>query len=94
MERSRSVYLPWLILAIALAAAVWLAGRLADVLAPFVTAAVLAYILDPLVDRLQERGLSRTVSLLLVMAGGFVAVLGLILIVVPMLVAQIGRAHV
>ena len=88
MERSRSVYLPWLILAIALAAVVWLAGRLAGVLAPFVTAAVLAYILDPLVDRLQERGLSRTVSLLLVMASGFVAVLGLILIVVPMLVAQ------
>jgi predicted PurR-regulated permease PerM len=88
MERSRSVYLPWLIIAIALAALLWLAGRLAGVLAPFVTAAILAYILDPAVDRLQEKGLSRTSSLLLVMAGGFIAILGLILIVVPMLVSQ------
>jgi predicted PurR-regulated permease PerM len=77
-----------LIIAIALAALLWLVDRLAGVLAPFVTAAVLAYILDPAVDRLQDKGLSRTASLLLVMAASFMAILGLILIVVPMLVAQ------
>ncbi|WP_162291277.1 AI-2E family transporter [Vogesella sp. LIG4] len=80
--------LPWLLGAAALLAVLWLLDRLSAVLAPFITAAVLAYILDPLVDRLQEKGLSRTAALLLVMLSGFFTVLGLLLIVVPMLISQ------
>ncbi|WP_174874980.1 AI-2E family transporter [Vogesella oryzae] len=80
--------LPWLLGVIGVFSVLWLLDRLSAVLAPFITAAVLAYILDPLVDRLQARGLSRTAALLLVMLAGFFAVLGLLLIVVPMLISQ------
>ncbi|MDC7705956.1 AI-2E family transporter [Vogesella sp. LYT16W] len=88
MERSRTNYLPWLIVAITLAGAVWLLDRLSAVLTPFVTAVVLAYILDPAVDYLQKHGLSRILSLVCVMFTGFFAILALLLIVIPMLVSQ------
>ena len=88
MERSRTNYLPWLIVAIGTALLVWLVGRLSTVLTPFVTAAILAYILDPAVDKLEERGFSRIFSLSCVMLTGFLTILILLLIIVPMLISQ------
>ena len=49
---------------------------------------VIGYILDPLVDRIEAKGPSRTASVLLVFAGLFVAVLGLVVVVVPSVAAN------
>ena len=52
---------------------------LSPILAPFLFAAILAYILDPIVERLTRRYFPRTLAVVVVMLLVF---------------AQIGRAHV
>ena len=76
--------LAWLAVAGALAAAVWL---LAPVLTPFLTAAVLAYVLHPSVARLaRPRGpLPRLLAVTLVELAAVAALLGLLLLIVPIL---------
>lgn len=73
----------WLgVLLLCLAVLWWLA----PVLAPFVIAAVLAYVLHPLVLRLQGWGgarLPRTVAVVLVEALALLALVGLLLLLVP-----------
>ncbi|MCC6715218.1 MAG: AI-2E family transporter [Gammaproteobacteria bacterium] len=66
----------------------WLLYRLAPVLTPFMASAVLAYLGDPLVDRLERRGLSRTVSVVVVFVA--MALLGVtfLLIMIPLLQRQ------
>lgn len=65
---------------------VWL---LAPVLTPFAVAALLAYLGDPLVDRLESR-LSRTGAVAIVFALMAVAIVGVVLLLIPMLERQIG----
>lgn len=76
----------WLWALVALVAAVAL---LNEILLPFVAALVIAYFLNPLADRLQGLGLSRLLSVTLIVGVAMVLVVLAFLFVVPLLVAQI-----
>ena len=77
--------LPWLAAVLMLALVLWL---LAPVLSPFVVAAVLAYVLHPLVLRLARSGLPHGLAVLLVEALALMALLGLVLLLVPVLARE------
>lgn len=62
---------------------------LAPILTPFVASALLAYVGDPLVDRLQRIRLPRTVAVVVVFVLTFGVLALLILLVLPLLRAQI-----
>ena len=87
LTSSQKSALAWSVVAAALALALW---WLAPVLAPFIVAAVLAYVLTPLVDRLAALAGGRVPRLLFVVLVELLfvlAVLGLLLLLVPV-VAQ------
>jgi predicted PurR-regulated permease PerM len=72
---------------------IYLFYLLEPILTPFLAAAVIAYMLDPMVDKLSEAGIGRwkfgrTVATLLVMTGVILAVIGLLLILIPLLQQQ------
>lgn len=73
-------------LALALGLVLWLLG---PVLTPFVVAALLAYVGDPLVDRLERLRLSRTGAVAIVFVMMTLALVGVLLLLVPMLERQI-----
>mgnify|MGYP000364897621 CR=1 FL=1 len=78
----------WLGVALAAALVFWL---LAPVLAPFVVAAVMAYVLHPLVLRLESFAgvrLPRALAVLLVEILAILALLGVLLLLVPILVRE------
>jgi len=77
----------WLI---AVALTGWLLYMLAPVLTPFVAGALLAYIGDPLADRLQKLGLQRTLAVVAVFVLTFLMLALLVLLVGPLIRAQIG----
>ena len=64
---------------------------LAPVLTPFAVSALLAYLGDPLVDRLERRRLSRTLAVTVVFALMTLALIGAVLLLIPMLERQLGR---
>jgi len=79
----------WALIAVIAAFALWL---LAPVLTPFVVAAILAYALTPLVDWLDDVGRGRLPRLVAVVAVELlfvVAVLGVMLLIVPVLVKEL-----
>jgi predicted PurR-regulated permease PerM len=79
----------WLSIAILVVLALWSLGA---VLTPFVVAAVLAYALTPLVDRLDELGrgrVPRVIAVVVVELLFIVALLGLVLMVVPILAKEL-----
>ncbi|MFW6343100.1 MAG: AI-2E family transporter, partial [Halothiobacillaceae bacterium] len=61
---------------------------LAPILTPFMAALVLAYLFDPAVSRLARLGLGRTGGTTVVFLLFFLAVTGLILILIPMIADQ------
>lgn len=67
----------------------WLLYRLAPVLTPFIAAGLLAYIADPLADRLQRLRLPRSVAVIVVFLLTFGLLALLVLLVVPMVNAQV-----
>ena len=70
----------------------WVLWLLAPVLTPFVVAAILAYALTPLVDWLDEVGrgrIPRVVAVLLVELLFVVAMLGVVLLIVPILAKEL-----
>ena len=67
----------------------WLFYLLAPVLTPFVAAALLAYIGDPVADRLQRLRLPRTLAVIAVFVLTFVLLGFIILLVGPLIRAQI-----
>ncbi|PUE07930.1 AI-2E family transporter [Limnohabitans sp. T6-20] len=78
----------WLGVALVAALVFWL---LAPVLAPFVVAAVMAYVLHPLVLRLESLAgvrLPRALAVLLVEVLAILALLGILLLLVPILVRE------
>ena len=88
LSTSQKSILAWGAVALALVLALWL---LAPVLTPFVVAAVLAYVLTPLVDRLDSlaRGrMPRVLAVLIVELIFILAVLGLLLLLVPVLTRE------
>lgn len=60
-----------------------------DVLLPFVIGITIAYFFDPVADRLEAAGLSRTVATSIILLGFFVALVGIIILLFPMLQKQI-----
>jgi predicted PurR-regulated permease PerM len=76
-----------LALSVVLGILLWL---LAPVLTPFAVSALLAYLADPLVDRLQRWKLSRTGAVCIVFALMTLAIVGVVLLLIPMLERQIG----
>lgn len=80
--------LAWAAVALLLVMALWLLG---PVLMPFVVAAVLAYVLTPLVDRLDALGrgrMPRILAVVIVELLFILAVLGLVLLLVPVLTRE------
>ena len=80
--------LAWAAVALLLVLALWLLG---PVLMPFVVAAVLAYVLTPLVDRLDVLGrgrMPRVLAVVIVELLFILAVLGLVLLLVPVLTRE------
>lgn len=77
--------LAWLGPVLLIGLVLWL---LAPVLAPFVLAAVLAYVLHPLVLRLQGWRVPRTLAVIGVEVLALLALLGLLLLLVPVLVRE------
>jgi predicted PurR-regulated permease PerM len=73
----------WAWLVIALIAA-WLVWLLSPILAPFLAAAIFAYMLNPLVNRLSGRYIGRTLAVVLVLILTLVAVVGVLLVIVPL----------
>ena len=65
---------------------------LGPVLTPFLVGAIFAYIGAPLVDRLQRRRVSRTIGTLVVVLLFGVAVFAILLVLVPLVQAEIGLA--
>lgn len=79
----------WIVTAVV----IYLFYLLEPILTPFLAAAVIAYMLDPLVDKLSEVGyrnrqVGRTLATLLVMSGVIMAMIGLLLIIIPLLQQQ------
>ena len=66
----------------------WVLYSLLGILAPFIIAYLLAYILNPLVSTLNKKGMPRWVSSLLVVFGLIGVVVALVLVVMPLVVAQ------
>jgi predicted PurR-regulated permease PerM len=65
---------------------------LGPVLTPFLIGAIFAYIGAPLVDRLQRRRVSRTLGTLVVVLLFGVAVFAILLVLIPLVQAEIGLA--
>jgi len=76
----------WLIgLAVVLA----VLNALHGVLLPFVAGLTIAYFLDPVVDKLEKCGASRTVATTIIVAGFFIVVAGVLILLFPLLQAQV-----
>lgn len=60
------------------AVAIWFVYLLRQVLTPVFIALLLAYLLDPLMDRFEQRGVNRTLAILLT-GGALILILGMIL---------------
>jgi predicted PurR-regulated permease PerM len=78
--------LQWTLLALA---ACWLLWLLAPILTPFVFGAMLGWLGDPVVDRLERMGRSRNTAVLLVFGTMSVLVLLALVVLVPLVEAQI-----
>jgi predicted PurR-regulated permease PerM len=72
-----------------LALFIWLLYVLSGVLLPFVAGMVIAYFLDPLADWLEAKRLPRALAAGLILAAFFVAVVLLLVVLFPLLQAQI-----
>ena len=79
----------WCLIAAVVVLALWLLG---PVLTPFVVAAVLAYALTPLVNRIDRIGngrMPRVIAVIIVEVLFLIALLGLLLLIVPILVKEL-----
>ena len=86
MNQQNSRY--WQMFAI-IAVIVFLIWLLGPVLMPFAVAAMLAYLGDPLADRLEHMGLNRTLSASIVFTVLLLAVIGVLLLLIPLISRQI-----
>ena len=69
----------------------WLLWALSGILLPFVVGIALAYLLDPAADRLERAGLPRGAVAALLIGIAFLAVAAVLLLLVPILQAQLVR---
>jgi predicted PurR-regulated permease PerM len=73
----------------ALAVFVIVLWLLSEILLPFVAGMALAYFLDPLVKRLQQAHVNRTLATVLVIGLFIIAFLLLVILIIPILGAQL-----
>lgn len=66
-----------------------LLNLLAAILMPFVAGVAIAYFLDPVADRLEEWGMSRALAATVIIGAFFVAAIGLLVLLFPMVQAQV-----
>ena len=78
----------WLLL---LGLMVFALAALSEVMLPFVAGMAIAYFLDPLVDRFENLGLGRALSTSIVLALFFIAVIGMLFLIAPVLQSQIAK---
>ena len=78
-----------ILLVLGVVVAVWLLRQLATVLSVITVALILVGTFDPLVAWLERRGLRRGRALVLVFLGAALGLLGIVLLMVPPLVAQV-----
>lgn len=78
----------WLILAGTIVAG-FLVYLLQPVLMPFLAGALLAYLGSPVVDRLERQRVPRTAGVVLVFAAIALVIVGLVLLLIPMIAAQV-----
>lgn len=90
LTNEQKTYLGWSALGLGLLAVLWSLGA---VFTPFVVAAVLAYALNPVVDRLVAMKLPRVMAVVLVELLFLVAVLGVLLLVVPILAKELPQVR-
>ena len=83
MERH---FLFWLVVLVVVVLALWL---LSEILLPFVAGLAIAYLLTPLTDRLERFGINRLAAALLIIAFVVLALVYLILLVAPIVGAQL-----
>ena len=76
----------WLVAAALFMAALSL---FSDILLPFVAGLAIAYFLDPLVDYMERRGLSRALGASIVLGGFIVVVLAGLVVLIPLIQAQV-----
>jgi len=88
VNRDKDLSRRWQLFAIT-AAIVYLVWLLAPVLMPFAVAAMLAYLGDPLADRLERLGLNRMWAATIVFVVIMVAVVGVLLLLIPLIARQI-----
>lgn len=67
----------------------WIASRVAPVLMPVLVSLLIAYFLDPLIDRFEERGISRTVGIVIVAAIALLLVGIFAWIMIPVLATEV-----
>jgi sporulation integral membrane protein YtvI len=72
-------------------AVLWFFNLIWGLLFPFVAGFVIAYLLSPIVDRLDERGVSRSLSALVLILLALMAIAAVLLVVIPPIVNQITR---
>lgn len=81
-----SHFLFWLAVLVLVVLALWL---LSEILLPFVAGLAIAYLLTPLTDRLERFGINRLAAALLIIAVVVLALVYLILLVAPIVGAQL-----
>jgi predicted PurR-regulated permease PerM len=65
--------------------------ELREVLLPFVLGAAIAFLFDPVADRLERWRVPRWVATVLVLVGVFACMIGFLLLIMPLLQAQLGQ---
>jgi len=88
VNQDKDISRRWQLFAIT-AVIVYLIWLLAPVLMPFAVAAMLAYLGDPLADRLERLGLKRMWAATIVFVVIMVAVVGVLLLLIPLIARQI-----
>jgi len=88
VNQDKDISRRWQLFAIT-AVIVYLIWLLAPVLMPFAVAAMLAYLGDPLADRLERLGLNRMWAATIVFVVIMVAVVGVLLLLIPLIARQI-----
>lgn len=76
---------------ILIAGLVWSIGAIGSVAFPLFLSLLLAYLLDPTVDQLEQRGLSRTLAITILMVLGLALVTGFSLFLYPTLATQVSK---
>ena len=60
-----------------------------EILPPFIVGIGVAYFLDPILDKLERLGLSRTLAIVILIAGFFISAVALIILIAPLLQGQV-----